>query len=84
MILKRFDKILKSNIYTIEGAKYIKEIILNISDDEERQKEIKKIDIKDIFNNFETIQMKDLENTIFYLYDTILSLIKDIRDNFII
>lgn len=76
-----FDKILKSNIYTIEGAKYIKEIILNISDDEERQKEIKKIDIKDIFNNFETIQMKDLENTIFYLYDTILSLIKDIRDN---
>lgn len=76
-----FDKILKSNIYTIEGAKYIKEIILNISDDEERQKEIKKIDIKDIFNNFETIQMKDLENTIFYLYETILSLIKDIRDN---
>ena len=76
-----FDKILKSNMYTIEGAKYIKEIILNISDDKERQKEIKKIDIKDIFNNFETIQMKDLENTIFYLYETILSLIKDIRDN---
>ena len=76
-----FDKILKSNIYTIEGAKYIKEIILNISDDKERQKEIKKIDIKDIFNNFETIQMKDLENTIFYLYETILNLIRDIRDN---
>ena len=29
------------------------------------------------FNNFETIQIKDLENTIFYLYDTILSLIRD-------
>lgn len=72
-----FDKILKSNMYTIEGAKYIKEIILNISGDEERQKEINKINIKNIFNNFETIQMKDLENTIFYLYDTILSLIRD-------
>lgn len=75
-----FDKMLKSNIYTIEGAKYIKGICLSISDDEERQKEIKKIDIKNIlniFNNFETIQIKDLENTIFYLYDTILSLIRD-------
>ncbi|AEM22855.1 hypothetical protein Bint_2249 [Brachyspira intermedia PWS/A] len=37
-----FDKILKSNIYTIESEKYIKEIILNISDNKERQKEIKK------------------------------------------
>ncbi|MEI0795383.1 hypothetical protein R4L75_05510 [Brachyspira pilosicoli] len=75
-----FDKMLKSNIYTIEGAKYIKGICLSISDDEERQKEIKKIDIKNIlniFNNFETIRIKDLENTIFYLYDTILSLIRD-------
>ncbi|OEJ14865.1 hypothetical protein BFL38_08500 [Brachyspira hampsonii] len=72
-----FDKILKSNIYTIESEKYIKEIILNISDDKERQKEIKKIDIKNIFNNFENIQIKDLENTIFYLHNTILSLIRD-------
>ncbi|WP_157159044.1 hypothetical protein [Brachyspira pilosicoli] len=76
-----FDKMLKSNIYTIEGAKYIKEIFLNVSDDKERQKEINKINIKNILNNFETIQIKDLENTIFYLYDTILSLIRDIRDN---
>lgn len=76
-----FDKILKSNIYTIEGAKYIKEICLNVSDDKERQKEINKINIKNILNNFETIQIKDLENTIFYLYDTILNLIRDIRDN---
>lgn len=72
-----FDKILKSNIYTIEGAKYIKEICLNVSDDKERQKEINKINIKNILNNFETIQIKDLENTIFYLYDTILNLIRD-------
>ncbi|WP_302280047.1 hypothetical protein [Brachyspira pilosicoli] len=76
-----FDKILKSNIYTIEGAKYIKEICLNVSDDKERQKEIKKIDIKNIFNNFKNISITDLENTIFYLYDTILNLIRDIRDN---
>lgn len=72
-----FDKILKSNIYTIESEKYIKEILLNIKDDKERQKEIKKIDIKNIFNNFENIQIKDLENIIFYLYDTILDLIRD-------
>ncbi len=76
-----FDKILKSNIYTIESEKYIKEIILNINDDKERQKEIKKIDIKNIFNNFKNISITDLENTIFYLYDTILNLIRDIRDN---
>ena len=72
-----FDKILKSNIYTIESEKYIKEILFNISDDKKRQKEIKKIDIKNILNNFETIQIKDLENIIFYLYDTILNLIRD-------
>ena len=72
-----FDKILKSNIYTIESEKYIKEIILNISDNKERQKEIKKIDIKNILNNFETIKIKDLENSIFYLYDRILDLIRD-------
>ena len=59
-----FDKILKSNIYTIESEKYIKEIILNINDDKERQKEIKKIDIKNIFNNFKNISITDLENTI--------------------
>ena len=72
-----FDKIVKSNIYTIESEKYIKEILFNISDDKERQKEIKKIDIKNVLNNFETIQIKDLENIIFYLYDTILNLIRD-------
>lgn len=72
-----FDKILKSNIYTIESEKYIKEILLNIKDDKERQKEIKKIDIKNILNNFETIKIKDLENTIFYLYDAVLNLIRD-------
>ncbi|MEI0550491.1 hypothetical protein R4K89_09280 [Brachyspira intermedia] len=72
-----FDKILKSNIYTIESEKYIKEICLNISHDKERQKKIKKIDIKNVLNNFETIQIIDLENTIFYLYDTILNLIVD-------
>ncbi|WP_297296634.1 hypothetical protein [uncultured Brachyspira sp.] len=72
-----FDKILKSNIYTIESEKYIKEILFNISDDKKRQKEIKKIDIKNILNNFETIKIKDLENSIFYLYDTILNLIRD-------
>ncbi|MEI0606035.1 hypothetical protein R4K48_03615 [Brachyspira pulli] len=72
-----FDKILKSNIYTIESEKYIKEILFNISDDKKRQKEIKKIDIKNILNNFETIKIKDLENIIFYLYDTILNLIRD-------
>ncbi|MEI0567214.1 hypothetical protein [Brachyspira pulli] len=72
-----FDKILKSNIYTIKSEKYIKEILFNISDDKKRQKEIKKIDIKNILNNFETIQIKDLENSIFYLYDTILNLIRD-------
>ena len=72
-----FDKILKSNIYTIESEKYIKEILLNIKDDKKRQKEIKKIDIKNIFNNFENIQIIDLENIIFYLYDTILDLIRD-------
>ncbi|MEI0508504.1 hypothetical protein [Brachyspira intermedia] len=72
-----FDKIVKSNIYTIESEKYIKEIILNISDNKERQKEIKKIDIKNILNNFENIQIKDLENIIFYLYNTILSLIRN-------
>ncbi|MEI0537816.1 hypothetical protein [Brachyspira pulli] len=76
-----FDKILKSNIYTIESEKYIKEILFNISDDKKRQKEIKKIDIKNILNNFETIQIKDLENIIFYLYDTILNLIRD-NDNY--
>ncbi|TXJ42135.1 hypothetical protein [Brachyspira pilosicoli] len=76
-----FDKILSPNMYTIEAVKYVKEICLSISNDKERQKEINKINIKNIFNIFETIQMKDLENTIFYLYDTILSLIKDIRDN---
>lgn len=75
-----FDKIVKSNIYTIESEKYIKEICLNIKDDKERQKEIKKIDIKNILNNFETIQIKDLENIIFYLYNTILSLIRDNKD----
>ena len=72
-----FDKILKSNIYTIESEKYIKEILFIISDDKKRQKEIKKIDIKNILNNFETIKIKDLENSIFYLYDTILNLIRD-------
>ncbi|MEI0489312.1 hypothetical protein [Brachyspira pulli] len=72
-----FDKIVKSNIYTIESEKYIKEILFNISDDKERQKEIKKIDIKNVLNNFETIKIKDLENSIFYLYDTILNLIRD-------
>lgn len=72
-----FDKILKSNIYTIESEKYIKEILFNISDDKKRQKEIKKIDIKNVLNNFETIQIIDLENIIFYLYDTILNLIRD-------
>ena len=72
-----FDKILKSNIYTIGSEKYIKKICLNIKDDKERQKEIKKIDIKNILNNFETIQIIDLENTIFYLYDRILDLIRD-------
>ncbi len=76
-----FDKILKSNIYTIESEKYIKEILLNIKDDKKRQKEIKKIDIKNIFNNFENIQIIDLENIIFYLYDTILDLIRD-NDNY--
>ena len=76
-----FDKILKSNIYTIESEKYIKEILFNISDDKKRQKEIKKIDIKNVLNNFETIQIKDLENSIFYLYDTILNLIRD-NDNY--
>ena len=75
-----FDKIVKSNIYTIESEKYIKEICLNIKDDKKRQKEIKKIDIKNILNNFETIQIKDLENIIFYLYNTILSLIRDNKD----
>ncbi|MEI0747582.1 hypothetical protein [Brachyspira pulli] len=72
-----FDKIVKSNIYTIKSEKYIKEILFNISDDKKRQKEIKKIDIKNVLNNFETIQIKDLENIIFYLYDTILNLIRD-------
>ncbi|MEI0799557.1 hypothetical protein R4Q14_14695, partial [Brachyspira intermedia] len=72
-----FDKIVKSNIYTIKSEKYIKKICLNIKDDKERQKEIKKIDIKNILNNFENIQIKDLENIIFYLYNTILSLIRD-------
>ncbi|MEI0703207.1 hypothetical protein R4M05_15300, partial [Brachyspira intermedia] len=48
-----FDKIVKSNIYTIKSEKYIKKICLNIKDDKERRKEIKKIDIKNIFNNFE-------------------------------
>lgn len=72
-----FDKIVKSNIYTIGSEKYIKEICFNISDDKERQKEIKKIDIKNILNNFENIQINDLENIIFYLYNTILSLIRD-------
>ena len=72
-----FDKILKSNIYTIKSEKYIKEILFNISDDKKRQKEIKKIDIKNVLNNFETIKIKDLENIIFYLYDTILNLIRD-------
>ena len=72
-----FDKILKSNIYTIGSEKYIKKICLNIKDDKERQKEIKKIDIKNILNNFETIQIIDLENIIFYLYDRILDLIRD-------
>ena len=72
-----FDKIVKSNIYTIKSEKYIKKICLNIKDDKERRKEIKKIDIKNIFNNFENVQIKDLENIIFYLYDTILNLIRD-------
>lgn len=76
-----FDKIVKSNIYTIKSEKYIKEILFNISDDKKRQKEIKKIDIKNILNNFETIKIKDLENSIFYLYDTILNLIRD-NDNY--
>lgn len=71
-----FDKILKLEMYS-RSEKYIKEICLNISYDKEIQKEIKKIDIKNIFNNFENIQIKDLENIIFYLYDTILSLIRD-------
>ncbi len=71
-----FDKILKLEMY-IRSEKYIKETCLDISYDKERQKEIKKIDIKNIFNNFENIQIKDLENIIFYLYDTILNLIRD-------
>ena len=65
-----FDKILKLEMYS-RSEKYIKEICLNISYDKERRKEIKKIDIKNIFNNLENIQIKDLENIIFYLYDTI-------------
>ncbi|MEI0491109.1 hypothetical protein R4J17_01550 [Brachyspira intermedia] len=71
-----FDKILKLEMYS-RSEKYIKEICLNISYDKERRKEIKKIDIKNIFNNFENVQIKDLENIIFYLYDTILNLIRD-------
>lgn len=73
-----FDKKLKSEIYnTIDGVKYIEKIRSDIRENKERQKEIKKIDIKNIFNNFKNIQIKDLENTIFYLHDTILSLIRD-------
>ena len=73
-----FDKKLKSEIYnTIDGIKYIEEIRSDIRENKERQKEIKKIDIKNIFNNFKNIQIKDLDNIIFYLYDRILDLIRD-------
>ena len=73
-----FDKKLKSEIYnTIDGVKYIEKIRSDIRENKERQKEIKKIDIKNIFNNFKNIQIKDLDNIIFYLYDRILDLIRD-------
>ncbi|MDO6992542.1 hypothetical protein Q5M87_00800, partial [Brachyspira innocens] len=73
-----FDKKLKSERYnTIDGVKYIEEIRSDIRENKERQKEIKKINIKNILNNFNNITILDLENTIFYLYDAVLNLIRD-------
>ena len=82
--IKSTEFVFIRNISYLYDAEDIAKEIFNfdkiVKSDKERQKEIKKIDIKNILNNFETIQIKDLENIIFYLYNTILSLIRDNKD----